>query len=62
LPSALHTEDVGTFLNLEGRARFYKKAVTPFKYIFSMVDILLGFFLARVRYLSNNLSKVFNFY
>lgn len=62
LPTAIFTETVGTFLNLEGRVRKSKQAVVPFKYIFTNKEIILGFFIIRWRLLSYNFSYIFNFY
>lgn len=61
-PVSTYVERSSTYLNLEGRIRFTKKVITPFKFVFSDFDIVRALFFVRKRFFINNFSKINDFY
>lgn len=62
LPVMTYTEKTSSYLNLEGRLRIARKAIFPFKYIFSDWSVIRGLYLCFRGYILNNFSKISDFY
>jgi NADH-quinone oxidoreductase chain G len=61
LPSRSHLEQSKIYFNMEGRLRFTKAAVTPFRLIHSDEEILTILSLLKKRFLLSNYSSLTNF-
>lgn len=61
-PVSSYVERNSIYLNLEGRLRFTKKVITPFKFVFSDFEIMRALFFVRKRFFINNFSKINDFY
>lgn len=61
-PVSTYVERNSSYMNLEGRIRFTKKIITPFKFVFSDFEIMRALFFVRSRYFLNNFSKLTDFY
>jgi len=61
-PTTSFVERDSSFLNIEGRLRFTKRIIIPFKFIFSDWDIFKGLSIKKKRFLYFNFSILTNFY
>jgi len=62
LPTTSYTERVATYMNIEGRIRRIKKAIVPFKFLFTEFDIVKGLFFIKKKKIRHNFSILKNFY
>ena len=62
LPISTYTERDSTYINLEGRLRFTKKVITPFKFVFSDSDVVRALSFLRKKSILTNYSYLPNFY
>jgi hypothetical protein len=62
LPSSIYSEQLLSFINLEGRFRYTNKAITPFKFIFTDNNIIESFSILLRALINNNYSIIDNFY
>jgi len=62
LPSSIFSENILSFLNLEGRFRNTNKAVVPFKFIFSDSDVIESLSILLRTLYPHNFSILNNFY
>lgn len=62
LPVSTYSERVSTYLNMEGRIRLTKIAVTPYKSVLSDLEIIRILMLLKRKYYSSNLSILNNFH
>jgi len=62
LPTTTYVERAATYLNIEGRLRSAKKAVIPFKFLFTEFDIVKGLLLTKKKKIRHNFSILKNFH
>lgn len=61
IPSLIHVESFLTYLNLEGRVRFTKVAITPLKTILTDEHFILSLFSHKRFFFKSNFSPLLNF-
>jgi hypothetical protein len=62
LPTIAYTEKAATYINLEGRYRFSKRAVIPFKSLYADYEIIESLSCLKLIKISFNFSKIRYFY
>ncbi len=60
-PVSIYTERVSSFLNIEGRLRRTCKAVTPFHFVYTDLEIFKALFYFKNMFFSSNFSVISNF-
>ena len=61
LPVLIHVEYNGSFINLEGKVKKFRKAINSFKFIFSITEAIGALFLYKHRLSLSNFSRLTNF-
>ena len=61
-PTSIYTEQITSYINLEGRFRYTNKVTNCFKFIFVDQDIVKTFSIILLKFFSYNFSKINNFY
>lgn len=62
LPTSIYTEQITSYLNLEGRYRITNKIITPYKFIFEDHNIIKSLSIFSIKFYKNNFSILYNFY